>query len=340
MRVAVTGATGNLGTSVVAALAEEPAVSAVVGIARRRPEVSWPKVEWRAADVTRDDLADAFEGTAAVVHLAWIVQPNHDAAALQRVNVDGSLRVLDAVARAKVPVLVCESAFGAYSAGPGDRAVDESWPTHGLARSWYSRQKAYVERALDAFELAHPEVRLVRFRSAYVLKREAAAQAHRLYGGPLLPHSLARPGALPAVPFPAGMRFQAVHASDVGRAYRRALLGEVRGAFNLAAEPVLDAAAVRSAMATRTVTVPPRLVRAAVSAGWHLRLQPTSPDWVDLLVRPTLLDTRRARDELGWSPAHPATACLAEFMEGVADGAGGETPPLLPLDRARPSFRP
>jgi UDP-glucose 4-epimerase len=181
---------------------------------------------------------------------------------------------------------------------------------------------------------------MVRFRSAYILKREAAAQAHRLFAGPLVPRSIARPGALPAIPFPSGMRFQAVHSADVGQAYRRALVTEVHGPFNLAAEPVLDAAAVASAMATRTVPVPPRLVRAVVATTWHLRLQPTSPDWVDLLVRPTLLDTRRAREELGWSPAHTAITALAELLEGVAHGAGGETPPLLPLDRAGPAFRP
>lgn len=330
MRVVVAGATGNVGTSVLAALADEPAVRSIVGIARRRPAVGRPKVEWRPADVTHDDLVALFAGADAVVHLVWIVQPNRDEDALHRVNVEGSLRVFEAVARAEVPVLVVESAFGAYSAGAGDRAVDESWPTHGLPGSWYSSQKAYVERALDAFELAHPWIRVVRFRSAYVLKREAAAQAHRLYGGPLLPRPLARPGALPAAPFAVGMRFQAVHSADVGQAYRQALVRDVRGAFNLVADPVLDAATVAATMATRLVPVPVGLARAAVSASWRLRLQPTSPDWVDLLVRPTLLDAGRARRELAWTPAHSATDALAEFMEGVADGAGGETPPLLP----------
>jgi uncharacterized protein YbjT (DUF2867 family) len=57
MRVVVTGATGNVGTSVLAALAGEPAVDSIVGLARRRPAVVWPKVEWRVADVTSDDLA-------------------------------------------------------------------------------------------------------------------------------------------------------------------------------------------------------------------------------------------------------------------------------------------
>ena len=340
VRVAVTGATGNVGTSVVAALAEEPQVDSVLGIARRRPTVSVPKVEWCSADVTSDDLVPLFRGADAVVHLVWVVQPNHDEHVLQRVNVDGSLRVFDAVGAAGVPVLVSASAFGAYAPGPKDRVVDESWPTHGIPGSWYSRQKAYVERALDVFELAHPEVRVVRFRSALVLKREAGAQAHRLYGGPLLPRFLARPSAVPAVARIRGLRTQAVHSLDVGQAYRQALVRDVRGPFNLAAEPVLDATTIAAALGAPIVPVPAAVVRAGVSLSWRVRLQPTSPDWVDLLVDPPLLDSSRARRELGWSPEHSATAALVEFLEGVADGAGGPTPPLLPLARAGPSFRP
>jgi UDP-glucose 4-epimerase len=340
MRVIVTGATGNVGTSVLAALAHEGRVESVVGIARRRPTVTWPKVTWVPADVTRADLLPIFTGADAVVHLVWIVQPNHNEAELQRVNVEGSLRVFDAVAAAGVPKLLVESAFGAYSRGPKDRLVDETWPTHGIPGSWYSRQKAYLERVLDGFELAHPHVRLVRFRSALVLKREASAQAHRLYGGPLLLRRLARPGSVPAVPAVDRLRFQAVHSLDVGEAYRQALVRDVRGPFNLAADPVLDPATLAAALRTRAVSVPPRLLRAAVSATWQLRLQPTSPDWVDLLLDPPLLDSTRARQELDWIPTRTATEALVEFMAGVADGAGGVTPPLLPLSEARPSFCP
>lgn len=335
----VTGATGNVGTSVLTALAHEDEVDSIVGIARRRPAIALPKVEWVAADITRDDPVPLFAGADAVVHLVWIVQPNHDEAELQRVNVEGSLRVFQAVAVAGVPALVVESAFGAYSPGPKDRLVDESWPTHGVPRSWYSRQKAYVERALDAYALAHPEVRLVRFRSALVLKREASAQAHRLYGGPLLPRSRARPGAIPGVPAIPQLRFQAVHSVDVGQAYRQALVRDVHGTFNLAAEPVLDPPTMSAVLRARPVSVPAWLLRAGVAAAWQLRLQPTSPDWLDLLLETPLLDSSRARRELDWSPRHTATEALVEFLEGVADGAGAPTPPLLPLAAVRPTFR-
>jgi UDP-glucose 4-epimerase len=37
------------------------------------------------------------------------------------------------------------------------------------------------------------------------------------------------------------LRTQGVHADDVGEAYRLAVVGDARGPFNLAADPVLDA---------------------------------------------------------------------------------------------------
>ena len=43
MRVVVTGATGNVGTSVVSALAADPNVTEIVGLARRAPDWDAPK---------------------------------------------------------------------------------------------------------------------------------------------------------------------------------------------------------------------------------------------------------------------------------------------------------
>ena len=332
MRVVVTGATGNVGTGVIRALAGEAGVSSVVGLARRRPELEVPKVSWRTADVMRDDLSAAFAGADAVVHLVWWVQPNHRVAVLAGANVGGSVRVFEAAAAAEVGTLVVASAFGAYSPGPG-RAVDESWPTHGIPTSPYSQQKAYVERVLDAFELAHPQVRVVRFRSALVVRREVGAQAHRLYGGPLVPRSLVHPALLVALPWVPGLQTQAVHSFDVGRAYARALVSGARGSFNLAANPPLDGDTVSAALGARALPVPARAVRGAVAATWRLHLQRTHPEWVDLLLHSPLLDTARARTELGWSPEVSATDALAEFVEGVATGAGDATAPLAPRQR-------
>ncbi len=342
MRVVVTGATGNLGTAIVRALADEPAVEEVVGLARRRPALQVPTVEWRTADVRRDDLSGVFSGADAVVHLVWWVQPNHRVEVMAGANIGGSLRVFDAAAESGVGTLLVASAFGAYSPGPpllsghaGRPAarVGESWPTHGIPTSPYSQQKAYVERVLDAFELANPAVRVVRFRCALVLRREVGAQAHRLYGGPLVPRSLVHPALLVAHPWAKALTTQAVHSADVGRAYARAVVSDVRGAFNVAAEPPLDGEAVGTALGSTPLPLPAWAVRGAVAATWRLHLQRSHPEWVDLLVQSPLLDTTRARTELGWSPAVSATDALTEFVEGVATGAGDDTPPLQPRRR-------
>ena len=98
MRIVVVGATGNVGTSVLDALARDDAVESILGLARRRPTADYAKTEFAAADVTRDDLVPHFRGADCVIHLAWLIQPSRDERTLRETNVEGSARVLEAVA--------------------------------------------------------------------------------------------------------------------------------------------------------------------------------------------------------------------------------------------------
>jgi UDP-glucose 4-epimerase len=328
MRVVVIGATGNTGSSLMRLLSADPGVEELVGIARRKPRILLPKTEWLARDIARDDLSPVLAGADVVVQLAWLIQPSRDEPALRRVNVEGSRRVFEAVVQASVPALVYASSVGAYSPGPKDRLVDESWPTEGIASSFYARHKAEVERALDRFELAHPDVRVVRLRPGLIFKREAATGIRRLFAGPFVPNWLARPGLLPVLPLPGGLSFQAVHTDDVADAYRRAILSGARGAFNIAADDAIDGAALGRLFESRPLAVSPRLVRAAVTALWHARLEPTPPGWLDLALAVPLIDSSRARSELGWSPRHTGAEALAELLDGLRNGAEGPTPPL------------
>ena len=328
MRVVVVGATGNVGSSLTRLLAADPAVESIVGIARRRPELSLSKTTWVEADIVSTDLVQYFRDADAVVHLAWLIQPSHDLDALRRTNVDGSSRVFEAAAEADVGALVYASSVGTYSPGPKDRLVDESWPVAGVPESFYSRHKAEVERRLDAFEREHPRVRVVRLRPGLIFKRDAATGIRRLFAGPFAPTSLLQTRFVPVLPLPTGLRFQTVHTEDVAEAYRLALLRDVRGAFNVATDPILDAEALASVFDARPLTVPPAIVHAAVSVAWRLHLQPTPPGWVDLALAVPLMDCSRARDELGWKPRRTATETLRELLQGLRAGAGDATPPL------------
>jgi len=330
MRVVVVGASGNVGTSVLATLAEEPAVDEVIGIARRLPELELPKVEWRQADITEDALADHFRGADAVVHLAWAIQPSRDEAVMERINLFGSRRVFAAVEAAKVPALVYASSVGAYSAGPKDRRVDESWPTAGIPSSAYSRHKATVERDLDEFEATVPGVRVVRLRPGLIFKAESASEIRRLFLGPLLPNRLVDPRLIPFVPRVPRLRFQAVHSLDVGQAYRQAIVRDVRGAFNIAAEPVIGPPELALLLGAREVPVSARVLRRAAELSWRLRLQPADAGWIDIALGVPLMDSSRAREELAWEPRTTSLEALEELLRGLRESRGFDTPPLDP----------
>ena len=331
LRVVVTGATGNVGTSVLQALSADPEVDSILGVARRAPRLQLPKVDFAEADVSRDSLEGHFRGADAVIHLAWLIQPGRDEATTRATNVEGSRRTFEAVVAAGVPALVYASSVGAYSPGPKDRAVDESWPTDGIQTSFYSRHKAEVETILDGIERATPALRSVRLRPGLIFKREAATGIRRLFAGPFLPRPLVRPGLIPIVPALPNLVFQAVHSADVGEAYRLAAVStKARGAFNIAAEPVLDPDMIAAALGARTVPAPARVVRGLASATFRLRLQPTEPGWLDMALQVPVMNTTRARTELGWAPTRSATDTLVELLQGMSDGAGAQTPPLDP----------
>jgi nucleoside-diphosphate-sugar epimerase len=331
MRVVVIGASGNVGTSVLRSLAAEPAVDSVLGVARRIPKRSFPKTEWRQADIARSPLRPLFQDADAVVHLAWLIQPGRDKQQLHEVNVEGSARVFRAAAAAGVPALVYASSIGAYAPGPKDRGVDESWPTTGIQSSFYARHKAEVERLLDRFEGEHPGTRVVRLRPGLIFKREAASGIRRLFAGPLLPNVLVQRRLIPVVPAHDRLVFQAVHSYDAGDAYRLAVVNEeARGAFNIAADPVLDPDELASALGARTVRLPGGLLRGGAALSYRLRLQPSEPGWVDMAFAVPVMDTTRARTELGWQPKRSAVEALLELLEGMRDGAGLDTPPLEP----------
>jgi nucleoside-diphosphate-sugar epimerase len=341
MRIAITGATGNVGTSVVDALAADDRVESIVGIARRRPDGPAPaKTDWVGADIVSDPLAAHFEGAGAVIHLAWAIQPSRDRARTRAINVSGSRRVFDAAVEAGVPALIHASSVGAYSpAGATTDPVDESWPTDGVPSSFYSVDKAACERILDDVEAANPELRVVRLRPALIFKPGAGSEIRRLFAGPLVPKRLLRPDRIPLLPWVRGLRMQTVHSADVADAYRRAALGDGRGAFNLAADPILDGPTAAAAVDARLVELPAAPVRAAADLSWKLRLQPTPAGWVDMGLAVPMLDSGRARSELGWAPDHDARDTLRELLTGIAEGAGEPTPPLTGADSIRRRLR-
>lgn len=329
MRIVVTGATGNVGSQLLPQLLAHPAVTSVAGIARRLPAEPDPRVDWHALDVAEDDLHPVLSGADVVVHLAWLLVPAHDPDEMHRVNVRGSQRVFDAVVATGVPALVHASSIGAYSPGP-KTPVPETHPTGGVSTSTYSRHKAEAERMLDRLEAEHAERRVVRIRPGIIVQAAAASEVSRYFLGPYVPQSLVRRSLLPVLPLPRGLALQGVHTRDVARAFLLAATTTVTGAFNVAADPVLDPPALARALGARWIPVPAAVLRAAVDVAWRAHLIPMDPGWVDMGMRLPLMDTTRARETLGWRPATDAVAAVRELVDAIGSGQGGSSPVLAP----------
>ncbi|MGQ5263202.1 NAD-dependent epimerase/dehydratase family protein [Micromonospora sp. ZYX-F-536] len=335
MRIVVVGASGNVGTALLRRLGRERGVD-LVGVARRLPgpEAGEPydRVRWHSCDIgapgATGKLVEVFAGADAVVHLAWQIQPSHDQRVLRRTNVDGSRAVFDALVRAGVPALVYASSVGAYAPGPKDHPVSERWPATGVAGSSYSEHKAEVEALLDRIEQSHPTLRVVRLRPGLTFQRDAGVEITRYFLGPLAPVRLLRYGWIPLVPNNRRLRMQAVHADDVADAYARAVLGDVRGAFNVAADPVLTPELVARHFHGWTVPVASPVLRAAAALTWRTRLQPVDPGWVALALNAPLMSSERAEAELGWQPKITALTALKELFAGMADGGHTGSPPM------------
>jgi UDP-glucose 4-epimerase len=350
VRVVITGATGNVGTSLLECLADDEQVDSVVGLSRRpasnRSTIDLRSAEvpagtqpdLRVADVSRDRLDDHVEGADALVHLAWLYHPARRPAEMWRNNIIGASRAFAAAARAGVTTIAYVSSVAAYSPAPGDTRVTETWPTHSLPTAGYGREKAYVERLLDVFERDHPGIRVVRLRPTFAFKHAAAPAQRRLLTGsrtPRLPTWRGRP-FVPCLP---GLRFQALHTDDLAEAVRLTLHRPVRGAFNVACDPVLDLRSIAEEMGATPVTVSPAWGRPLWASAYHLRLLPVPPAVLDLLTNLPLLDTGRARGELRWRPRHDSIDALRELLGGLHDemvwGSAPPSPTLADMTRVR-----
>jgi len=339
MTVAITGASGNVGTALLRALADA-GVREVRGLARRRPPEVEPYagVRWSSADLGTAEsepvLAEFMSGVDAVVHLAWALVPDREPDVLLAVNVEGTRRVLAAAGAAGVPHVVHMSSIGTYAAGPQTLPVGEDWPTTGIPSSQYSRQKSDVEQLVREFDAAHPQTTVSVTRPTLVLQPDAASEIGRYFLGPLLfPVARAVPGAvarLLPLPLPSSLHLGFVHSEDVADAIARIIDRRAPGAFNLSAPPQFDADGLARALGVQRIPVPAAVLRTGMQAAFLARVLQIEPGWLDLGLGVPPLDTSRARIQLDWRAKHSGGDLLREFVAALSKGEGHAGPLLHP----------
>lgn len=325
--VAVTGPTGTFGFGLLPFLQSEPRIRRVVGIARRPfdpAQHGWTKMEYRRGDIRDPDaLADAFAGADAVVHLAFMITGAASAQTIREINIDGTVNALRAARDVGARRFVYASSVAAYGFHPDNPVgMTEEWPTRPSDRLFYAREKAELERLLaeEASASTRPAV--------YLIRPPIVLGPHAVGAKGAIPTPLASVGTgvlglirrLP-IPLPVlapDLPLQLIHERDVGQALLRCVLGSgPPGAYNIAGDGVLTGADVARELGFAPLAVPaaPFYTAARVAASLpRLPFLPPATEWVEAVSHPAIMDTAKAKHELGWRPQYTGLQALRETL--------------------------
>lgn len=324
LSVAVTGPTGSIGKAFIKALEETPGIDRIVGMARSpidTAELGWSKTEYRQGDIL--DLASVEEVVAdvdVVVHLAFLIWGSQKET--RRVNLEGSQNVFKAAFDAGAKRLVYTSsvaAYGFYDDNPD--LLTEDVPARGTEGHYYSAQKAELEETLGTLAegwdtdvyvfrpciVAGPTALDVIDKIPYVqLSEKLPDPVKKLVGTiPLL---------RPVIPDP-GVSFQLVHEDDVAQALVAAVLGRGEpGVYNLAAEKEITASDIAHALGWYAMPLPELMVDTTAKIVSSFPLLPASASWLHAVRVPVLMDTTKARTQLGWRPRYDSLETLSETV--------------------------
>jgi nucleoside-diphosphate-sugar epimerase len=329
LRVAVTGPTGEVGLALLEELERRDGVGEVLGMARRAfdpAEEGWEKVSYRRGDILdRGSLAALFDGADVAVHLAFAIFGSREET--HRINLEGTRNVFEAAITAGVSRLVYASSVAAYGFHRDNpHPITEEVPVRGSEDFYYSAQKAEMEAVLDEL-IADSGVEAYVFRPCVVagpratMLIEQTVAAARL-GDPLpfLRRGLERlPLVAPVLPDP-GVPIQLVHHDDVATAMAAAIAGEgAPGAYNLAGPGRVGLGDVARAIGWHSIPVPGPAVGLGAAAARRLAFLSPQLEWAVALESPVVMDSSKARRELGWEPRFDARETLVQAAMGARE---------------------
>ena len=120
------------------------------------------------------------------------------------------------------------------------------------------------------------------------------------------------------MPFPVPvpeLPVQLVHEADVGQALLQCVVAAgPPGTYNIAADGIVTASTVARELGMRSFPVSPRLTQAAARALAALPFLPPVAQWVEAASHPAIMDTTRAKEELGWVPEFTALETLRDTL--------------------------
>lgn len=308
--VAITGASGLVGTHVRDRLAGSAGVERVLAVDRRAPQGPVPAdVEVREADVTdAAAVVAALEGADVVVHTAFRLDPTADRDRVRAVNVDGTRNVVEAAATVGARKVVVASSLLVYGAhDDNDVPLTEESPLRAEPDFPYASQHREADTWVAAWAADHPDVVVTRLRLATVVGGGADNAFTRALMAPRLPSVR---GHRPP--------FQFVHVDDAAEAFVHAVAHDLPGAYNVGAEGWLSFDEVAAILGRRPLDVPEEVAFTAAQRLTGLGLADLPAGAVRHVMHPWVASVDRLV-ATGWRPRHSNRDAVAHLAEDLGD---------------------
>lgn len=318
LTVAVTGASGTVGSALLHRLCDCAQVGRVRVLGRHRTSEMPSGIEFHHLDVRdAEAVRRGVAGADVVVHMAFAlygVTPGESE--LFATNVEGTSNVVRASVESGAARFVYISSAAVYGfRSDNPQWQDEDADVRASARHFYSRHKAQAELVVsEALEGGSTEGYL--FRPCAIAGPHAAGaivsgiSPRARSAATALLRAFARGGLRPFAPAPP-VPLQFVHEDDVAQALELAIRGEGEpGVYNLAAADAVGGREVLELLGLRVLPVPRTVIQGVLRAVASLPALVPAVVWPALVTEPLLIDASKAYVKLGWRPGWSSRATL------------------------------
>lgn len=307
--VAVTGASGFLGSELIRRMEEDRRYARVLAIDIRKPGLPLTKTQFHKVDLTQP-TADAAvarilkeQQADALAHLAFLSGPTHNRTWAHELEAIGTMHVLNACAACGLRKLILSSLTALYGPHPQNpNFLAEDAAPRGIPGSRFFEDKLEAERLTQRFADENPSSVVTVLRNAPILGRRA-----RNY--------LSRYLALPVVPVMMGFDplLQLLHEEDAVDALKLCVDADFPGTFNIAGDGVLPLSTILALAGKATVSVPHFLAYPLAKVLWMAQIFDVPPTFLDFMRYLCVADATRSKVALGFRPKHDIRKIVTEF---------------------------
>jgi len=310
--VAVTGASGYIGTKLLERLEREPGLLKVVAFDIKPLRVPVHNIAFYRKDVSEpidDELND--QDATSLVHLAF--NPDRGANrremdAIREENIETLRAVMASCIRTKVSHLIYISShtvFGAHSDNP--IPIPEDAPLRPSPDDHAAFDKQQCELFLQEFAQTQNDIKITVLRTCTVLGNGTDDSAVSFYF---------RPWLLGLTTYDPPLQF--VYDDDLARVMSIIIQREVPGTFNVAGDGIVHYREMANILKTNRVSLPPFLAYQIVRLFWGLRLQrETTATSLDHVRWPILMSTGKLHQAIGYRFMHTALDTLTAFANST-----------------------